>query len=130
MVNLINEAPKNIAKLKEDINNFDAKMLNLKTQWETHKDPLELEKSKLSQRINNRKAQIDAKVEEIKSIRSQIDELNSELSLKENLVKELTSELEKNSKNSSKNSSRQFYTKRIMEIVANIDKQRKEINKV
>jgi coiled-coil domain-containing protein 22 len=106
-------------------------MQNLQTQWEVHKKPLEEEREQLKQQMIEKRALMQQKMEETKTIRVQIDELNSELTSKEELIKDLNKDLEKIAKESNSNTSnRQFYTKRILEIVANIDKQKKEIDKV
>ena len=72
---------------------------------------------------------LQKKVEEINQFRLEIDELNADLTSKENLAKDLNKELE-NMPKESKTSNRQFYTRRILEIVSNIDKQKKEIDKI
>ena len=130
-VNLITDAPANIVKLNEEIGNHENKMSNLKSKFEMHKKPLDDEKENLKQLLLDKKDKMQQKKDEIKSLRSEIDELNSDLTAKENLIKELNAEMDNLPKQeSTKFSNRQFYTKRILEIVANIDKQKKEIDKV
>lgn len=106
-------------------------MNNLKSKFEAHKQPLDDEKEALKQVLLDKKDKMQQKKDEIKSLRVEIDELNEDLTVKENLIKELNVEMENIPKQeSTKFSNRQFYTKRILEIVANIDKQKKEIDKV
>jgi len=105
-------------------------MADLEQQWNRHKKPLQLEREELQKRVNEKRAEVQDKLEQTKQIRNEIDALNSELTAKEDLIAELNRDLESNTKASSKNTNRQFYTKRILEIMANIDKQKKEINKV
>ena len=105
-------------------------MLALKNKFESHKKPLEDEKESLMQLLQDKKTQMQQKKDEIKLLRAEIDELNGDLTAKENLIKELNIEMENMPKESTKFSNRQFYSKRILEIVANIDKQKKEIDKV
>lgn len=106
-------------------------MSGLKDQFEGAKAPLETEREGLKQELVNRKAQMQSRMDEIKQLRVDIDNLNSELTEKDDLVKELNKDLEEVAKSNEQNkSNRQFFTKRIMEIVANIDKQKKEIDKV
>jgi chromosome segregation ATPase len=106
-------------------------MNNLKSKFEAHKKPLDDEKETLKQVLLDKKDKMQQKKDEIKSLRVEIDELNEDLTVKENLIKELNVEMENIPKQeSTKFSNRQFYTKRILEIVANIDKQKKEIDKV
>jgi hypothetical protein len=155
-VNLINDAPMNILKLKEEIKNHEKKMANLKSQWDEHKQPLEDQREELRQALVNRKKLMQQKLEETKLLRHEIEELNSDLASKDKEVKLLNVDLEKLSKESTKTTNRQFYTRfvswfklrlnltksfnilksvsikkrRILEIVASIDKQKKEIDKV
>ena len=130
-VNLINDAPANIIKLNDEIDNHENKMNNLKSKFEAHKKPLDDEKEALKQVLLDKKDKMQQKKDEIKSLRVEVDELNEDLTVKENLIKELNIEMENIPKQeSTKFSNRQFYTKRILEIVANIDKQKKEIDKV
>ena len=105
-------------------------MSNLEKQWNNHKLPLEKEREKLKEELNDKKVLVQQKLEETKQLRAEIDELNADLTAKDNLVKELNKDFENLPKESTKTSNRQFYTKRILEIVANIDKQKKEIDKV
>ena len=105
-------------------------MTNLEKQWINHKVPLEEERERLKQALNERKLLVQQKLEETKLLRLEIDELNAELTAKDNLIKELNKDIENLPKESIKTSNRQFYTKRILEIVLNIDKQKKEIDKV
>ncbi len=130
-VNLINDAPSNIKKLNDEIENHENKMNGLKGKFEAHKKPLDDEKESLKQVLLEKKDMMQQKKDEIKSLRLEIDELNEDLTGKENLIKELNVEMANIPKQeSTKFSNRQFYTKRILEIVANIDKQKKEIDKV
>ena len=105
-------------------------MTNLEKQWINHKVPLEEERERLKQALNERKLLVQQKLEETKLLRLEIDELNAELTAKDNLIKELNKDIENLPKESIKTSNRQFYTNRILEIVLNIDKQKKEIDKV
>ena len=102
-------------------------MTNLEKQWINHKVPLEEERERLKQALNERKLLVQQKLEETKLLRLEIDELNAELTAKDNLIKELNKDIENLPKESIKTSNRQFYTNRILEIVLNIDKQKKEI---
>ena len=130
-VNLINDAPSNIKKLNDEIENHENKMNGLKGKFEAHKKPLDDEKESLKQVLLEKKDMMQQKKDEIKSLRLEIDELNEDLTGKENLIKELNVEMANIPKQeSTKFSNIQFYTKRILEIVANIDKQKKEIDKV
>lgn len=105
-------------------------MENLRDKWTSHKLSLEEKKEALKQEILNQNSQMEQKLEETKQLRMQINEFNTELSAKEAILDELSKELEQLVKTSSKSPNRQFYVKRILEICSNIDKQRKEIDKI
>lgn len=105
-------------------------MQNLENQWLNHKQPLVEEQERLQQELNNKKLILQQKIEETKQLKQEIDEMNAELTAKDSIIKELNKEMENLPKESTKTSNRQFYTKRILEIVASIDKQKKEIDKV
>ncbi len=105
-------------------------MNHLENQWNLHKKPLDEEREILKQSLDEKKAKMNEKLEHTRLIRQEIDHLNTELVEKDALIIELNNDLQNNSKASGKTTNRQFYTKRIIEIMANIDKQKKEINKV
>lgn len=129
-VNLINDAPANILRLKEEIKDHEKKMNALKEKFNSVREPLEKENESLQASLANRQLEYQNMIIETKELRRQIDELNAELSEKEALVAELTQEMASNAKEISRSTNRQFYTKRILEIVETIDKQRKEIEKI
>jgi chromosome segregation ATPase len=116
--------------MQEEINNHEKKMLSLRNQWNSVKEPLETERATLKDSIMNNKLKVNQRLEEIKTMRGEIDELNADLTEKEALLAELSKEQESQAKEAGKISNRQFYTKRILEIVASIDKQKREIDKV
>lgn len=126
---MIQDAPKNLARLKDEIENFEQKMKTLEQQWLEHKKPLDDEKEKLNEMLALRKQELDEKLNEIKQLKDELKKLNNELAYKDDDVKELTKNLENVSKEKS-NTNRQFYTKRILEIMTNIEKQKREIEKV
>lgn len=129
-VNLINDAPANILRLKDEIKDHEKKMNALKEKFNSVREPLEKENESLQASLANRQLEYQNMIIETKELRRQIDELNAELSEKEALVAELTQEMASNAKEMSRSTNRQFYTKRILEIVETIDKQRKEIEKI
>ena len=129
--NLIEEAPKNLAKLKDEIENFDKKMSLLEKQWLEHKKPLEDEREKLNNLAILKKKEVEEKLVEIKLLKEEFKRLTIDFGSKEDEVSELSKNLELSNKESNKTiENRQFYTKRILEIVANIDKQKSQIEKV
>lgn len=105
-------------------------MNGLKEKLNAVKEPLEKENAELQQSLANKQLEYQRMMQETKEIRRHIEELNVELSEKEALVAELNQEMASQAKESSRNTNRQFYTRRILEIVETIDKQRKEIDKI
>lgn len=102
----------------------------LKDKFNSVKEPLETENESLRQALANKQLEYESMMQETKDIRRQIEQLNAELAEKEALAAELNQEMASNAKEMSRATNRQFYTKRILEIVETIDKQRKEIDKV
>ena len=128
--NLIEEAPKNLAKLKDEIENFDKKMKLLEQQWNEHKKPLEDEREKLNELAILKKKEVEDKLAEIKLLKEELKRLAAEMENKDEEISDLNKNLAISQKDSSSNANRQFYTKRILEIVANIEKQKRQIEKV
>ncbi|RNA38154.1 coiled-coil domain-containing protein [Brachionus plicatilis] len=130
-VNLINDAPMNILKLKEEINSHEKKMKKLRNEWNNHKEALDVRKKTLENEILGQTEKMNQTIEETKNLKGQIIELSSDLTERDNLIAELAKEMASLEKSeSSKHSNRQFYTRRILEICSNIDRQRKEIDKI
>ena len=142
---MINDAPMNILKLKvllsffflkliflqEEINSHENKMTKLRNEWNNHKEALEMRKKNLEQEILNQKEKMNQTIEETRNLKGQISELTSVLSERDGLLDDLTKEMELVGKaESAKHSNRQFYTRRILEICSNIDRQRREIDKI
>jgi chromosome segregation ATPase len=117
-------------KIKEEISDHGKKMEQLQDRWTKHKEPLESENEALRQSMSNKKLEFQEKMQETKELRKLIEDLNADLNEKEALLNDLNQEMANNSNEISRSTNRQFYTKRILEIVEVIDKQRKEINKV
>ena len=78
-----------------------------------------------------KKKEIEEKLGEIKNLKEELKRLANELTSKEDEVSDLNKSVEISIKESNKTTeNRQFYTKRILEIVSNIDKQKSQIEKV
>lgn len=106
-------------------------MTKLRNEWNNHKEALEMRKKDLEKEILNQKEKINQRIEETRDLKSQISELSGVLSERDSVLDELNKEMELLEKSeSSKHSNRQFYTRRILEICSNIDRQRKEIDKI
>ena len=135
---LLDDTTANIGRLREEIDNHDKRMHNLKSQWETHRQPMIAERDAAVAAIEQQRQLMLVKMDELKDMRVQVEELEGELALKDQQVVDLThiieteqqASLASSSSSGKKKSTRAFYTKRILEIVANIDKQKREIEKI
>jgi len=123
---LLPDAESNLTKLQEVIDNSSQRLLSLATQWEKHRLPL-IEQYRHMRQLNaSRVSETQRKLEEIRAIHTKIKELAGDARTKEDLHKQLVSEYER----TMKDINRSAYTRRIMEIVANIKKQKQDIDKV
>jgi hypothetical protein len=131
-VNLIQDAPKNVAKLNDEIENYDKKMQLIEIQYNEHKVPYEDEIKRLKNEYDSKKLDMQKKLFEIKKLRDDYKILANDLIEKEKELDLLNKDFEslRNDPKTAQNTNRQFYTKRILEIVANIEKQKREIDKV
>ncbi|XP_001639122.2 coiled-coil domain-containing protein 22 homolog [Nematostella vectensis] len=125
-VDLLPDAENNIAKLQGVVDSSSQRLVNLAQQWETHRTALIDEYRELKV-INAKKvSETQKKLEEIKSLREKMKEVAEETRGKDDLYKQLVSEYER----MSRDVNRSAYTRRILEIVGNIKKQKEEINKI
>ncbi|XP_034246632.1 coiled-coil domain-containing protein 22 homolog [Thrips palmi] len=126
VLDLLPNADTNIEKLHAMIEATTKKLVSLASQWEEHRAPLLL-KYREARKLNSSKASESARqVEALRITRDKVSELTEELRNKEELYKHLQAEYAK----VSKDISRSAYTRRIMEIIGNISKQKDEIEKI
>lgn len=125
-LSLLPNAEANIVKLQGVIDASSQKLVSLANQWEQHRLPLVEQYRELRELSSRRVNETQRKLEEIKSIREKIKGLGVEARQKEETHKHLVTAYEK----LTKDVSRSAYTRRIMEIVGNIKKQKSEIDKV
>lgn len=123
---LLDDPDKNIAMLKSQIDASSKRMLELATQWETHRVPLIKSYRDLKDKRANRMAESMMKLEKIKEFRQTSKSLADEARARNELYKQLVEEYER----LPKDVLRSQYTDRIMEIVKNVKKQNVEIDKV
>ncbi|XP_077975450.1 coiled-coil domain-containing protein 22-like [Styela clava] len=123
---LLPDAEENIAKLEAMVEANKQKMINLGQQWDKHRIPLLDKYEELKEKSSQRETQSERKMKEVKLVRQRIKENTEEMKRKEQLEKELTTQYG----DMTRDVSRKSYTKRIFEIVANIRKQKQEIEKV
>ncbi|XP_064481357.1 coiled-coil domain-containing protein 22 homolog [Ornithodoros turicata] len=123
---LLPNAEENILKLQQKIDGAAQTLLSLSAQWEKHRAPLIEQYRDLKEQCSKRLSETQQKLEEIKSMRDKMKDIQEQARNKDELHKQLLSEYEK----LVKDVSRSAYTKRIYEIVGNIKKQKEEIAKV
>lgn len=125
-LDLLPDAENNMAKLQGVVDGSSQRLINLAAQWEKHRVPLIEEFRTLKELNSKAESEAQKKLEEIKRFRELMKEVRDEARNKEELQKQLQSEYER----MAKDVNRSAYTKRIMEIVGNIKKQKVEIDKV
>lgn len=125
-LSLLPDAETNIEKLQGLIDTSSQRLISLANQWEQHRVPLIEEYRQLRELSSRRVSETQRKLEEIKILREKIQNLGVEARQKEDMHKHLISAYEK----LTKDVSRSAYTRRILEIVGNIKKQKAEIDKV
>ncbi|XP_022798285.1 coiled-coil domain-containing protein 22 homolog [Stylophora pistillata] len=125
-MDLLPDAENNIAKLQSVVDSSAQRLVNLAQQWEKHRAPLIDQYRELKQLNANRVSEAQKELEEIRSLREKMKEVADEARGKEELHKELIAEYE----TLGKDVNRSAYTRRILEIVGNIKKQKEEINKI
>ncbi|KAJ7376865.1 Coiled-coil domain-containing protein 22 [Desmophyllum pertusum] len=125
-IDLLPDAENNIAKLQDVVDASAQRLVNLAQQWEKHRAPLVNQYRELKQLNANRVSEAQKQLEEIKSLREKMKEVADEARGKEDIYKQLVVEYE----TMRKDVNRSAYTRRILEIVGNIKKQKEEINKI
>jgi hypothetical protein len=123
---MLPEADKHMEDLQKLVETSAERLIKLSQQWETHRAPLVAKYRELKSLTDLRKTESAQRLEEIRVIREKIKELTAEGRSKDELHQQLLKEYERMSKDVGRSS----YTRRILEIVANIRKQRTEIDKV
>jgi len=123
---LLPDAENNIKQLQQISAASAQRLLELANEWEKHRVPLLDEYRELRDKNRNKKDECAPKLEEIKKMRLQMRTLADDIKKKNETYKELLEYY----KNLPKEVSRAVYTRRILDIVKNVKKQKVEINKV
>jgi len=123
---LLPSARDNIGKLQDQCSRYSERLLALAEEWETHRQPLarqlqEKEDIQLKRREKGRMM-----VEEVKRYREEMAAMVLDLKDKQDKVQVLNEEKAK----LNKNINRAVYTRRILDITAQIVKQNKDIDKI
>ncbi|KJE90241.1 hypothetical protein CAOG_08526 [Capsaspora owczarzaki ATCC 30864] len=123
---LLPEADKNIELLQGLVSTSTKRLVELATKWEAVRAPLVLEYRTLKESQDGRMTESRRKLAQIKEFRESMKQIAEEARIKDELYRQLTAEYEK----MTKDINRSIYTRRILEIVKNIKKQREDIDKV
>ncbi|KAL0268828.1 UNVERIFIED_CONTAM: hypothetical protein PYX00_010641 [Menopon gallinae] len=126
ILKLLPDGENNILKLQQIVDSSAQRLVSCAAQWEKHRVPLFDKYRKIVQLNSSKKNEAVRKAETIKSLQEKRSELELELKNKDKILIQLKSENEKNGKEVN----RSAYTRRIMEIIGNIEKQKTEIEKV
>eukprot|EP00117_Sycon_ciliatum_P009188 scpid37750/ scgid11585/ Coiled-coil domain-containing protein 22 homolog len=123
---MLPDAEANVLKLQDIVETSAQRIVTLAGQWEQRRQSLIATYREL--KVTNSSKMTDTKrmLQEINELRDKIKDSSKEVRAKEELHKQLVTEHERLTKDISRSS----YTRRIMEIVNNISKQKREIGKV
>ncbi|XP_012557176.2 coiled-coil domain-containing protein 22 homolog isoform X1 [Hydra vulgaris] len=125
-IDLLPDAKTNISKLEQLVENSSQRLINLNEQWEKHRVRLLENYRNLKTKQKTRASEMETKINKIQVLREKIKLISQETRDKEELLKHFISEYER----LPKDVNRSVYTKRILEIVANIKKQKLQISNV
>jgi len=126
VVKLIANSKENIGKLKELIETNENRKEELEKMWDVRRVPLQDEIESLEEELGKNKVDTESMLKEIQEIRRKMREAMVDTKNKDEVVQQLKSELESIDKQRKRSS----YTRRIMEIVASIHKQKQGIVKI
>lgn len=125
-MDLLPDAENNIAKLQAVVDASTQRLQSLHQQWDEHRMPLIAECEKLQRENETQANESLKKVEDIRALREKMKEVAEETKGKEESYKQLLEDYKK----MTRELNRSAYTRRIMEIVDNIRKQKEDIEKV
>jgi len=123
---LMADYEKNVSDLRKLSSVNASKSIELATEWEKHRIPLIEQYRALKDAEKNSADEIKVKLEKIKEMRAKMKELIAEIHAKDEQYKNTLETWEA----LPKDVSRSVYTKRILEIVKNVKKQKVDIDKI
>lgn len=123
---LLPNADENIVKLQELIQTSAERLAKLSSKWEEVRAPLLQQYRKLREHNETQETEASQLLEEMRGMRERMKEVADETRVKDDLRKQLVGEYER----MGKDLNRVAYTRRIMEIVANIRRQKEDIDKI
>ncbi|UJR30176.1 hypothetical protein I4U23_017716 [Adineta vaga] len=117
-------------RLQRAIDKLKTKLITLESQWADARSGLLEQRDNLLQALNDRSAKLNDKLSQINDMKAKGRLLMNDIKEKDEQLGQLQHDYEKHKSSTSKNDrSRAFFTKQILEIVANTNKQKDEINK-
>ncbi|CAF1128556.1 unnamed protein product [Rotaria sp. Silwood1] len=117
-------------RLQNAIDKLKNKLITLETQWTDVRSSLIEQRDNLLQALNDRLTKYNDKLSEINDMKAKGRLLLSDIKEKDEHLVRLQHDYETHQASISKNDhSRSFFTKQILEIVTNTNKQKEEINK-
>ncbi|XP_039285512.1 coiled-coil domain-containing protein 22 homolog [Nilaparvata lugens] len=126
-VDLLPDSDANIAKLEAMLQASVQRMITLAEKWEKHRAPLIESYREARKRIASRNTESVRQQETTREMREKLRELADQLRNKETFQTRLQEDIEKLPKDIV---TRPAYTRRIMEIIGNIRKQKEDIDKI
>lgn len=119
-------ATENIGKLQVICGNGATRLMQLALEWETHRRPLVDKIRMIKSSRTKRRTKCKQMVEEMKKVREEMTSMVQDLKDKQDKFQLLEDEMKK----LPKNINRALYTHRILDIIASIAKQNKEISHI
>ncbi|XP_018336686.1 coiled-coil domain-containing protein 22 homolog [Agrilus planipennis] len=116
----------NLIKLKKIVESGSERLVELANQWHSVQTPLLNEYRSLINNHSDQELKILEENEKLEKIQEKNKQIVNEIKEKERLEQQLLNEFER----INKNVNRSAYTKRIIEIIANIKKQEEDIKKI
>jgi hypothetical protein len=140
---MLPDAGRNIERLTAEIEGAASRLLELGAEWEKHRVPLVSSIAEEELRLQNQEERAETKVARVKEMKQQIVEMGANYSAKEELEKRLTAEYAKVQQMMAAASNgggegeaseaiitRPVYTRRILDVVRQIRKQKSEIGRI
>lgn len=126
ILDLLPNADENIARLKQVVESSTKRILALASKWETRRSELFETLRKLRRSQGDAEGHAKLQLEEIKVVRAEMKEIAESAKEKDGIIAQLQADLASVSTQVARSS----YTRRIMEIVRNISRQKEDIDKV
>ncbi|KAF6199768.1 hypothetical protein GE061_006066 [Apolygus lucorum] len=114
----------NLKKVEGLVSLSDKRFESLNAQWDAYKKPLTAKYEEIKSKA--RKNDNDQNLETVSALRSKLDVVTRQIHAKQQQMQQLQKEFDQLPKNIIRSS----YTRRIMEIIGNIKKQKDEIDKI